>query len=98
MSKEHVESPPMLKANVPAAPMQLHQGASGASVDLEKAIDDNGCVKQYYILEACLGQYDRSWSKVNGLLQTSDSPHVHSSSNLFLPPVPSRSEGPEIMQ
>lgn len=36
---------------------------SAEPIDISKAIDENQCVKQYYVLEHCLGENDRSWKK-----------------------------------
>ena len=39
----------------------LHQGSAGASFEIADAIDANACVKEYYQLEECLGEHDRSF-------------------------------------
>jgi hypothetical protein len=44
---------------------QLHQGSSISieGVDVDKAIGDNKCSQEYFKLEACLVDNDRSWTK-----------------------------------
>ena len=42
-------------------PKSLHQGSAGASFEIADAIDANACVKEYYQLEECLGEHDRSF-------------------------------------
>ena len=41
----------------------LHQGSAGASFEISDAIDANACVKEYYQLEECLGEHDRSFKE-----------------------------------
>jgi hypothetical protein len=44
---------------------KLHKGASLEieGVDVDKAIQNNSCSKEYLALEACLVEHDRSWIK-----------------------------------
>lgn len=44
----------------------LHAGSKsdfGADIDIDDMIERMGCSKDYYMLEDCLGEYDRDWTK-----------------------------------
>ena len=41
----------------------INNKISADPIDISKAIDENQCVKQYYALEHCLGENDRSWNR-----------------------------------
>lgn len=44
---------------------ELHKGSSTeiAGVDVDRAIQMNKCSKEYFVLESCLVENDRSWVK-----------------------------------
>lgn len=49
----------------PPLPPYMHKGAdpSKYDVDIEGMIDKSGCADVYYVLEECLGEHERDWTK-----------------------------------
>ena len=49
---------------MPEQPQNLHMGVAGSSNDITTMMDRDTCASAYYVLlEECLGENDRNWSK-----------------------------------
>ena len=44
-------------------PSNLHKGSKNSGIDIQDAIDKSPCAELYYVLEECLGEYERDWKK-----------------------------------
>ena len=51
--------------------MNSHSGSKlkHESIDIENIINKSDCAKEYFRLEDCLGENDRSWSKCQGFVK-----------------------------
>jgi hypothetical protein len=61
------KAPPTLVQIMKMRPQNVHMGSKTPSpdggVDIGDLIDASPCSRQYYVLEECLGEHDRNWSK-----------------------------------